>query len=575
MKNFISGLYQKNKKIILTIFVFCIVFLPLVVPFSKIGFWLDDFSVMSYCLAGKWTKIIDFFYKDIRVALVPSNKVVGQFEFIDTFYRPLTYFFYFLQSILFGTWAYGYFLITVFLHSLNTAIFFNICLYFSSYMNAFLAALFFAFHPSLASWMGWLSAQQQQITLLLIFLVFILFKKFLNSGSLYCYFLSLLFFTIAIFTREVVLVVPFLLLGLIFLNGKLKFFLKFNKTISSFLTIVPFFIMIFIYIFLRAKLFPFTSDSKNSLQIFLTSFFKNRLYPVINNVRDMFGFTWVPDGYLWIKLLIFFLIVSFLILLFIFNTKKPFILFFGLGTLLFLWPLILVGYSERYCYEALPFFILAILSCIEFSAIKIPKIVKIGSLFLIFFLIVINLIFVFFNLKCRADGSSLVARALVELEDSIKTNNKPLCFFGLPAVCYFSAHGIWMLERNHNRPIYYEIEQGIFTKGDLPILHKILDVKVKRTIDAHEKFEENFLQVDFVDNVFNFRSLDVNKLCFSGKNKKGGSIQSSLGNFITNEVDEYGRVYDLTFVMDQQLFAKKTIVVTWNYKEQKFLILNQ
>ncbi|MHA1693721.1 MAG: hypothetical protein ACTSUG_00550 [Candidatus Helarchaeota archaeon] len=168
--NKINNIWSKRKTLILSLLIFIIVFSLLGLPYTKWSFYQEDFASVW---GSQNIKLTNWFLgKDLHLSGRPSNYISPKFSFFSAYYRPVVFLFYYFQSLFFGANAYGYFLITILLHALNSVILFNISLYFFDYLLAFSGALFFAFHSSLIGWLGSRGAQAIYITLLFLFLCF-------------------------------------------------------------------------------------------------------------------------------------------------------------------------------------------------------------------------------------------------------------------------------------------------------------------------------------------------------------------------------------------------------------------
>ena len=111
----------------------------------------------------------------------PSNcqtvtRGLSSFSVIPTFYRPLTLLFFAWQYEFFYGNPFGYLLIMIVFHALNTLLIFNI---FSQLFRSIgwgsAGALFFGLHISLWGWMGWIAAQPYVISMTLLLISTMLF----------------------------------------------------------------------------------------------------------------------------------------------------------------------------------------------------------------------------------------------------------------------------------------------------------------------------------------------------------------------------------------------------------------
>ncbi len=278
--------------------------------------------------------------------------------------------------------------------------------------------MFFAFHPSLCSWFGWIAGFQQVVNFTFIALIVILFKKYLDlqrdSLLLRCvYYLSSIFiFLVALFTRETVIFFPAVILLWTFVYKKYRkhgeickcsmqstcssicLFFKSILTVSGFI-----FVSIFYFLF-RLHLFPFKLDSSEPSQ--LLSFFTNlssRFFDLVTFVSDLAGLSFLPNGHQVLKGSLIICIFSFLIFLFIKSREKKLILFLLVLSAILMWPAIARYYSSRYLYKALPLFIFIFLIfirdfCRYKSVLAFKRIMIFTCLWVVF-----NMFFLFIVLK--------------------------------------------------------------------------------------------------------------------------------------------------------------------------------
>jgi hypothetical protein len=558
---------KKHKRVFLSLGVFLIVFLSLGLPFTKWGFANDDFGNVFYAQVKDYKDFLKFFYQDTRICLWPSNYEFGRTSFFSVYYRPFIFVFYYLQSLLFGISPYGFFLTTVFFHALNSVLLFNLVLCFSNYLIAFLAAMFFAFHSSLLNWFVWISAQQQQISLFLILLVFIFFKKYLDSNKFFYYLMSLLFFVVALLTRETALFLPFFIWYFLGLYQKNQAKLSFNYRGLHVQRIVFAFIIIdFLYLLLRLILFPIQKQLSSSVNCFDFIYnLKSRGYELICFMTDFLDLSLFPPGHSCIKFFVFVIAIVIFFVLFVLNSNKKWVLFFILSGFGFLWPTIFAFYGSRYIYEALPFFILAIVFLFQFCSKKIPKFLNISGIFVVSFLIVINFCFLFFFMTCRENDSQAVSVAYNDLVKKVNLG-KALCFIGIPIVLSNNVEpAIWLRDGTAERPVYCDFATSSCVSPSILTWFK-------RFYYFLESFDENLVSVTYAKNSFKIKTLDSEKVFFG----KGGigEIRSSMGKIIVDEIDKDARICKLTFIVDEKWLQKHPIFVSWNYKTQKFVILN-
>jgi hypothetical protein len=137
-------------------------------------------------------------------------------------YRPLLTISLILSAQISGTMPFGYHLIDIILHCASC------CLLFAAFQLlgfkrsiSFLGSLVFCIHPALTQAVAWIAGRNDSLLAVFILLCFISFIKFLSTSHLKWYFIHILFFMLAMFTKETSIVFPVLAM-LYFYNLKGK-----------------------------------------------------------------------------------------------------------------------------------------------------------------------------------------------------------------------------------------------------------------------------------------------------------------------------------------------------------------
>ncbi|MHA1693718.1 MAG: hypothetical protein ACTSUG_00535, partial [Candidatus Helarchaeota archaeon] len=198
--------------------IFLLVFFILGIPFTKWSFWVDGPGLIWHSQINNWKDLFNFFIDGGMTTLYnPSNYVVPRQSFFTVRYVPFYYVFLAFQNLFFGFSAYGYFLITIFLHAINSVILFNVFYLFGNTSLAFMGGMYFAFHPSLCTWLGWIATQYYHLELLFLLLILIFLKKYLDTKNLFVYFFTCLLYLLCLFTKELLIVLPIWLLLAVYL----------------------------------------------------------------------------------------------------------------------------------------------------------------------------------------------------------------------------------------------------------------------------------------------------------------------------------------------------------------------
>ncbi len=459
---------NRKQTIFLSIILFTIIILFLGIPYTKWGFKTDDFGNIYHCFIKTYKDVLRFFYEgSIEVLSHPSNSAKEQ-GFFCGLYRPMSFIYYLPQVYFFKTNAYGYFFITIILHAINSVILFNIFLKIIPIIFAFLAAAYFAFHPSLHNWIGWISAQTYFSELLVLLILILFLKKYLNTKKIKYYLISCFLLVANLFLKEATVIFALWSIPATYFYKKIT---KNNQISSweniknSILISIPYWIITAFYLTVRAIVLPITSNTgtlnfKFNWPSFIARM-KDRFFDFVSYISDILGLNWIPPQTQIFKGILIILLISFLIFLFIKNKKKSYILFLIFSVLIFSWPALLIQYQPRYIYMSLTFFILMIIISFKFfKQIKIFYKFKNVIIIILISLITFNTIFLMKELKKREKIRAHITTSFNELIknntllDAIN-NKTSLYFFNLPK--QFSegtAQALWMLTKNSTYNVY-------------------------------------------------------------------------------------------------------------------------
>ena len=598
----IKNYFKKHPRFWLSLFIFTLIFILLGLPFYNWGFMNDDFGVVFHSKIKSLKDILRFFIEGHSGdSLQPSNFVASEKNFFSVYYRPVAFMLHSIVTAICGFNPYGHYLAFTLFHALNSVLVFNFFCFFFNISLAFLGAMFFAFHPSLCSWFGWIAGFQQVANFTFIALIVILFKKYLDSQKdsssavakkthayqvgdelgygeisratalkplraslLRCiYYLSSIFiFLVALFTRETVIFFPAVILLWTFVDKKyckrgeickcsmqstcssICLFFKSILTVSGFI-----FVGIFYFLF-RLYLFPFKLDSSEHSQ--LLSFFTNlssRFFDLVTFLSDLAGLAFLPNGHQVLKGSLIICIFSFLIFLFIKSREKKLILFLLVICTILMWPAIARYYSSRYLYKALPLFIFILLIFIrDFCQGKSTLVFKKVMIFA-WLLVSFNMFFLFVVLKNYECLYHKIHVAFDELCMDARVQQRPLCFVGIPYGFFptGAAQAVWMRGISTDHPIYYD--RRTFGFSHLPVY-------------------ENVIKVIPSEDGFKIICTDLNKLTLSCI---GQAKESNLGDFVFNKKDNNYSESD--FVFHKKYSDQNPLLITWDYKNLKFIIL--
>lgn len=586
LKNYVTS----HKRLFISLIIFAGVFCLLGLPFTHWWFYgADDFHALFLAYKTKtWKELLYFFYNgNVGQGAGPSNFVLSleRTSFFSTYYRPIYLVLHALEYWFFGLNAYCFFLVSVFFHACNTVILFNIFLLFTGCWAAGLTALMFAFHPQIAYRFGALVNLHYYVNVFLFLLMFLSFKKYLDTRKVLFYVLACLFFCLSLFTRETTIVLPALIiLGMYLYTNSYEsysFGHFFRQLWLNIKLTFGFWLIMFSFLGLRLFLYPlnflpkFSSEHK-SFFVFCKSFIRTLTskFPEFQVfVYDALSLSWLPWGH---KLFRGFLVSLLLLILsyfFIKNTKKIYVLYFLFCTILMLWPAFIGPYSPRYFYEAYPFILIAFIvlfrfykngykTCFSFFIIK--KIVL-----LVFGLVIMGFaLFCFDSFARREKKMHIMFDAVYELVKDARVSGRALCFLSWPLESFGEQNApiFWVLFNDPAHLVYFD-SAGAIMQADSNI---VTPTRWGNVIS--DFYDQNYVTISPVKNGFRFVSLNSHKAFFTLDN--GGY---TVGQKIINKtelVDNQKVVTDFTLIIDRQYLDKNPVYISWDYKLKKFIVIS-
>lgn len=537
--------FNKHSRFWISFIIFVLVFVLLGLPFTNWGFMNDDFGLIFHSKIKDLNDILKFFIEgDAGAFLHPSNYVPHEKSFFSVYYRPMAFVFHAIGTAIWGFNPYGHYLFFIFFHAINSVLVFNFLNLFFEIGLAWWGAMFFAFHPSLCSWLGWISGLQQVMNFTFAILIAILFKHFLDSKNKIFYFCSLFLFLIALFTRETLVFFPIIIFLWTFVCSTgygtvIENFLKSSLITSGFLLVDAF------YWLFRIYHFPLKSGSLS--ESFLFKFFmqlNSRFFDLVTFLSDLAGLSFLPNGHRLLKGFLIIVIFSFLIYLFIQCKEKRLILFLIMISTILIWPAIFRYYSSRYLYKILPLIAFIFLIFIKNLSLRFKRIMLFA-----WALIVFNMVFLFIIMKENEKLYHKIHLALDELCMDARVQNRALCFVGVPYGFFPTGltQAVLMRGVGANYPIYYE--RATFGFSHLPVYENCMKVI---------KTDEGFKLI-----TFNREKLD---LCCGGI-----GIGSEIGKFIN--IYENGNYLEKEFVFYKNYADQNLLLITWDYEKLKFVII--
>lgn len=462
--NLVSNHPYNHKKAYLSLLLFLLIFCILGLPFTDWGFRCDDWGNIWHSAIRKWQDVPSFFTdgRSLDDFHYPSGYTTIKPSFFCGLYRPMSLVYLIPQYFLFTTHAYGYFLTTIAIHACSSVLLFHLFSLFTNLTTAFVAALFFGFHPSQWTWIGWISAQTYNIELLILLVIILLLKLYVDNKKMWAYFIVCLLHCSNIFLHEQTFFLPIWLLFALPVYDKqiINRSISYAKSIkTAILTALPLLAISLFYMLVRLHYFPLTVNTATltfqpTWQSFKTRMIE-RVYDFVTFIVDIIGLTAIPKNNPLFKLSLIVIIFFILVWLFVKSNKKVIALFLAFSIPLFGWPALLMHNQTRYYYIALPLFIALVIILLPLQ--KLTHLSK--KITFVFFvsLTLINAHFLFRDLKKREVLYHPVTKAFEQLVNNKTTANRSICFVGLPQETHLfgaCAQAVWLLRGNENQPVF-------------------------------------------------------------------------------------------------------------------------
>jgi protein O-mannosyl-transferase len=164
----------------------------------------DDFFLIveSFSHLDQWSDIGPAFLEDVSHLAQGGN-----------LYRPLLTVSLIFSAQISGMAPFGYHLIDIILHIASCCFLFAALQILGIKRTvSFFGTLFFCIHPAITQAVAWIPGRNDSLLAVFILCGFIAYTKFLSSSLLKWYFLHLLCFALAMFTKESAIIFPFLIL---------------------------------------------------------------------------------------------------------------------------------------------------------------------------------------------------------------------------------------------------------------------------------------------------------------------------------------------------------------------------
>ena len=407
--------------------------------------------------------------------------------------------------------------------------------------------------------------------MLFILLCTLFFINYLQRNKIHNLFVSLLFFTLSLFTRESTIIFP-ATLGLLTLalhqtyNPHLSLFKSFTFSFSK---TYLFGLIGVAFLSLRLWLYPFAANSCTNSNSLITKLIK-KIPELKVFIYDFFALSWLPWDYPILRSLIIVIMISISSLLLIKNKNKLLTASFFIGGFLLLWPGLVNAYNCRYFYEAYGFLLAGQLSLLTQSTISFPGSLKKIAVSTCTLLVSIYALFCFYNFSIRESKMIITKKAAYLLVNNPKITNRALCFVGHPLDGYADhfSQFFWLYFDNSTIPVYVD-QTTAFVQADSNIF-----VSNNYYLSAAHRFKQNYVTILPVAGGFRLTSLNPRKMNFAQLNPHG----TSLGKKIIHKIEIINGekvVTDFTLLIDAKYLKNNPIFIKWDYDQQQFVLFDE
>lgn len=195
---------------------------------------------------------------------------------VDNFYRPMQLLAYAIVYRLFGLNVFGFHLLNFLLHLSNAfLIYFFTLILFKRREMPFISSFLFIAHPIHTEAVTYMNGTADPLAMFFGLLALLFYLK-MNKNIIY-YFLSLIFFTVALMSKETIVILPFLIVLVDLYRS------EFTK--AKIARYIPYFVLLCAYVLARLTVFNFTG----SLNLFRVSniYTKNPYYRIFTFLASL------------------------------------------------------------------------------------------------------------------------------------------------------------------------------------------------------------------------------------------------------------------------------------------------
>lgn len=454
-----NNIKQRNMLIVMVTVFLIASLVVLALPYTSWGFITDDFGLVWHSRVESLCELGKFFTEmGLHTFMQPINYMPSEQSFFAVLYRPLLYVFYGIQYLLFGFSAYGYMIVSALLHGINAVL---VWLIFRKYFSKTIAALgagYFLFHLSMLNWFGWVTAQQHLLALFFSLLVFICYQCFIDSQRKIYLFSAIALVACSLLTRETLIVLPVWVVFALVWHWRTAQH-KFLLLVTAALPVAGYFCWRISQFPLKASNSDLTWVTRGGFAFF--TFLREQFLNYVTWLVDLTNLGFVPGGNRLRKGTLIIMVVMLLAYLFWNCRKKSTVLFLLASTIAFAWPSVIRFYTSRFMYEALPFFIAAILLLIFENDISFrPKALIFGALIAFNGMMFPNF------LSAREKTLKAINIAVHDLVMQLPENSKSIVFVGLPFgwFCTSVAQACYMTGLSTSVPVYYDKQTFVWSE---------------------------------------------------------------------------------------------------------------
>ncbi len=526
-----------------------LIFLFFVASVKSWGFLGDDFAAVYAGNKGCRDGIGIFWSTYSNDQTVNPSNIKTSPSFFSVMFRPLTLIFYSLQVYLFDfSSAWPYFLVSVALHAVAVGL---LCLFLLQFFTsdlAFLVSVCYGVYPLMSRFIGRISVQAYSICFILALICSFCFLKFLRTGRWLFAFLASVIFFIALLFNEIVIPSPAILFLFVILPD---FSTKHRLRVFKFVVCMGGSVLA--YLLTRLFCYPFNSLDENAVKLSLN--FCQRFVQFLTMAVDTCAMTSLPGKTAIFKLLglIFFALVVIYGFLCSDIRNKILIVLLFCSFVIASWPAFLFYYAHRYLYFALPFFLVALLICIQAF--------NWGRYFfcaLVCFLICAG---VFENVRgmrefaSKAEMAEKIAR---QVSTMVVDQGVAICCVAMPLEFFprwGSAQSVWLYSECQV-PFFYDCilncQVSLYDNSLYDVVPTWVEVNVSfdgSVVSLYSRHDRLWLQVTP-------ENLD-------------SCLRYSIGKIVA--LENYGNktFKKIDFKLDDSIVRLNPIVAAWDYKEQK------